>query len=133
MPNYTYRSKDPACAGFTAFESISNSPQASCPNCGASVYRAITLASTNFKFRQGMKGDMRDYRDDLARFAGDPEAYVDGPKSVEKLKDKRKRQGWQLGKHFEPLSQPKTKTSDQIARESYERAQAKGFIPDADA
>jgi len=46
------------------------------------------------KIRHGIRGDCRDYREDLARFPGDPEAYVDGPRSLQKLIDKRKRQGW---------------------------------------
>ena len=66
-----------------------------CPWCGKRVYRA--MGRVNFQFRHGMKGDMRDYREDLARFPNDPEAFVDGPTAVRKLLDKRKREGWVEG------------------------------------
>lgn len=55
----------------------------------------VTLRSS-VRIRHGMRGDMQDYREDLARFPNDPEAFVDGPRALEKLKDKRKRAGWQL-------------------------------------
>ena len=77
-----------------------------------------------FKIRHGMKGDMRDYREDLARFPNDPEAYVDGPRAVQKLWDKRQRQGWT---RREITSNPKPKSPEQVAREAYERAKANGF------
>lgn len=130
MPNYVYRSKDPDCSGFEATEKLSDPAQTTCPNCEAVVYRAITLNSAGFKLRHGMKGDMRDYRDDLARFVGDPEAHVDGPRALKKLIDKRKRQGWQMGQLQSP-TQPKQRSSMEIVTESYLRAKAKGFIPDA--
>ena len=44
-----------------------------------------------------MKGDMHDYREDMARFPGDPQAYVDGPTAVRKLRDRRLREGWVEG------------------------------------
>lgn len=43
---------------------------------------------------QGADGIGSDYREDLARFPGDPEAFVTGPTSLRRLIDKRKRQGW---------------------------------------
>jgi len=133
MPNYTYRSKDPECKGFDTYQGINDPPLTECPACGARVYRAITMASAGFRFRHGMKGDMRDYRDDLARFAGDPEAYTDGPKSVQRLIDKRRRQGWTLGEHFSGPTEPKsTTTSEERIRIAYKRAEAKGFVPDAE-
>ena len=38
------------------------------------------------------------YRPDLSRFPGDPDAFVSGPKSLDKLIEKRKRAGWVVGK-----------------------------------
>lgn len=83
-----------------------------------------------FAFRHGMKGTMHDYRDDLARFPGDPQAYVDGPRAVQKLIDQRKREGWQFHKDYSQAlgDGPKSpKTGEQIAREAFERARDKGF------
>ena len=96
MPNYVYRSKDPACAGFEAHEPMT-APSTRCPDCGAAVYRAITNRGGTV-IRYTMRGDMRDYRVDLARFPGDRTAFVDGPRALSRLKDARKRAGWQLGK-----------------------------------
>lgn len=42
------------------------------------------------------------YRADLARFPNDPEAFVSGPHSLQRLVDKRKREGWVEGP---PLSE----------------------------
>ena len=74
-----------------------------------------------------------DYRDDMARFPGDPEAMVNGPTSVKKLIDKRKRQGWIEGLPFNEM-QPKTEdmelpkvNSEEFVREAYRRAEATGF------
>lgn len=86
--------------------------------------------TVRFNIRHGMRGDMHDYRDDLARGPGDPEAYVDGPAAVRKLIDKRKREGWIFHKDFSSAlgDGPKTaKPAEQMAREAYERARDKGF------
>lgn len=66
-----------------------------CPDCGLRVYR--TIGRVNFQFRHGMKGDCHDYREDMARFPRDPQAYVDGPAAVRKLRDRRLREGWVEG------------------------------------
>lgn len=85
-----------------------------------------------------MRGDMRDYREDLARFPNDPEAYVDGPTALAKLKDKRLREGWT----FSPISQAKGNVvrddpddHKDLMRESFEEAQrevAQGLHPNDD-
>lgn len=71
-----------------------------------------------------------DYREDLSRFPGDPEAYVSSPKELQKLIDKRKREGWRVGERsLEDASRgPATfKGPDQVAREAYEAAKANNF------
>lgn len=82
-----------------------------------------------FKIRHGLKGDCRDYREDLARFPKDPQAYTDGPASVQKLKDQRLREGWQFHESYDAALKPPEDTIDshQFVREAYERARAKGF------
>lgn len=84
------------------------------------------------RIRHGLKGDCADYREDLARprsefmadpetpagwdpRRGDPEAYVDGPRAVQRLIDKRKRQGWRT--HGKP--------------DDLEREIPRGDLPDA--
>jgi len=44
------------------------------------------------------KGADAGYRPDLAACPNDPDAYIEGPRSLQKLIDKRKRQGWTVGK-----------------------------------
>lgn len=83
-----------------------------------------------FSLRHGMRGDMRDYREDLARFPCDPEALVDGPRALSKLKDKRKREGWEFQKERQTEPSIKKRTSDEIVREAVQRAKAKGCVPD---
>lgn len=94
-----------------------------CADCGKRKVQSFTM-------RHSMKGDMRDYREDLARFPNDPEAYVDGPTSLSKLKDKRKREGWDLDGEFTLDSNFKRKSSGEIAAEAYRRARDKNFVPD---
>lgn len=150
MPNYLYRSKlkkairdcqaevfPPDCPcwgdGVSVYQHFDAKPLEDCPGCGGLVYRAIV--GIKFRFRHGMKGDCHDYRDDLARYVGDPEAYVDGPRSLQKLIDKRKRAGWTVTKGFDaPTSAPTSmRSSEEVVREAYERAAAKGFMSDDDS
>ncbi len=87
------------------------------------------------KIPHHLKGDCSDYRSDLARFPNDPEAFVDGPRAVKKLWDKRQRQGWRRkeGGWDEALNKvPKLKDPEQQVREAYERARAKNFTPDSE-
>ena len=97
---YRYKAKSPIVAcwhcskGFDVDQPWAADALSECVHCFAPVYRVIERGRQRFQFRHGMKGDMRDYREDLARFPGDPEAYVDGPRAVQKLWDKRRRQGW---------------------------------------
>lgn len=88
-------------------------------------------AALRFSLRHGMKGDCRDYRDDLARFAGDPQAYVDGPRALQKLKDQRQREGWVFHDSFaqatgESIKEPE-QPMEQAVWEAYERARANNF------
>lgn len=81
-------------------------------------------APTIVRNGRGMRRDKHDYREDLARFPNDPEAYTDGPTAVKKLWDRRQRQGW---RRRELKEKPKPKTSLEMATEAYERAKATGF------
>lgn len=83
------------------------------------------------KIRHGLRGDCHDYRDDLARFPGDPQAYTDGPRAVKRLLDQRLREGWTIRDPSEVRSKPPEPTSS-FAREAYNRAKAKGFVPDGE-
>jgi len=58
--------------------------------------KGLISPGASFKFRKSFDGG---YRADLARFKGDPQAWVSGPMSLEKLKDRRRREdGWIIGK-----------------------------------
>lgn len=99
MPNYTYTSVGDGCAfcakSFTIFESLSAEPLRDCPECPARVRRVIHNQSQTVikaKHRAGFV----DYREDLARFRGDPQAFVNSPQQVDRLVEKRKREGWRV-------------------------------------
>ncbi len=58
--------------------------------------RGLVSGRASFKFRKSFEGG---YRPDLARFRNDPEAFVTGPNTLERLKEKRRREdGWIIGK-----------------------------------
>lgn len=76
-----------------------------------------------------------DYREDLARFPNDPEAFVDGPTALKKLIEKRKRQGID----YQPVSNAAPAVEDEnpaprksLIAEAYEEAKASNFNPDED-
>lgn len=89
-----------------------------CAKCGKRKCRKA-------KIRFTQRHDYKDYREDLARFPGDPEAYVDSPTAVNKLIDKRKRDGWVMGR-LDEATVPGDKNEDPIdgldAREQVEQA-----------
>lgn len=53
---------------------------------------------------QGEDGQGRDYRDDLAAYPGDPDAWVDGPRSLRRLVDRRQREGWERGESYADIA-----------------------------
>jgi len=62
-----------------------------CAKCGKRKCRKA-------KIRLTQRHDYRDYREDLARFPNDPQAYVNSDGQVKKLIDQRKREGWTFRK-----------------------------------
>ena len=85
------------------------------------------------RIAHGLKNDGHDYRDDLARYAGDPQARVSGPRDVARLIDQRKREGWQFHKDWSSIADnkgPELKPSEQIVREAFEAAKARQFQSD---
>jgi hypothetical protein len=57
--------------------------------------KGLVKGTAAFRFRRSFENT---YRSDLSRFPNDPDAYVTGPESLQKLIDKRKRAGWIVGK-----------------------------------
>ena len=55
----------------------------------------VSPTGAKFRFRKSFDTG---YRHDLAEKANDPAAYVTGPHSLQRLIEKRKRQGWIVGK-----------------------------------
>ena len=135
MPLYTYKSKVPtlACAHcrdtFSVFQRMSDSSLTECPECGRGVYVQIRVKAA-IKIPHHLKGDCRDYRDDLARYPGDPRAWVDGPRALRRLVDQTKREGAIVTKGFD-TKRPEIRSSEDVMNEAYQRAKAKGFKPDA--
>ena len=71
-----------------------------------------------------------EYREDLARYPNDPQAFVSGPRAKQKLIDQRKREGWQEGPSFSEMAKEQSVEkvdSQELVREAYERAEATGF------
>jgi len=136
MPSYQYRvsTKGLGCSkciqGFASIQRMSDPALSHCPRCGAGVYRAIQRTAGFIMPYSGPRGTGHDYRDDLARFPGDPDAFVDGPRALSLLKDKRKRDGWEL----KPIDMVSSRDAPKgsMAEEAFRRAKAKGFIPDGE-
>lgn len=135
MPHYRYRCRD--CGDEThALQSFQDDPIEDCLACPGTVYRVIQRVQFKRSSRalRGESGSGHDYREDLAEYPGDPDAYVDGPRALQKLIDKRKRQGWQVGERslsdVANAKPPAPMKSEEIVKEAYNRAAAKGFRPD---
>lgn len=111
-------------------ENWRDSVQFQCSCLGEPEHLEIVITNKAITtIRHGMKGDMQDYREDLARFPGDPEAFVDGPRALSKLMDKRKREGCILrpldsaaGAHEGNLDPNRN-----LAAEAYEEAAKNNF------
>lgn len=108
------------------FAAFGAEPRTTCeaPECSAPCVRVISKPPKT-KIRHALKRtDCVDYREDLARFPNDPEAWVDGPQSLQKLIDKRKRAGWEM----KPVSEasrphkPPEVDGEKLVRDSYEEA-----------
>ena len=76
-----------------------------------------------------------EYREDLARFPNDPQAFVSGPRAKQKLIDLRKREGWVEGPSFSEMAKehkPKEVNSQEFVKEAFERAASTGFRLDGE-
>lgn len=93
-----------------------------CGRCGQRKTPGISFSRT--------LSNPYDYREDLAAYPGDPEAFVSSKTDVDKLVDKRLREGWERTERKSSPRETHKKTSDEIVREAYQRASAKGFNPD---
>lgn len=108
---------------------LSEPPRTNCPICDQGTFLARVRKAPPMRMGKVWRNNGFDYREDLSRFPNDPEALVDGPTALEKLKEKRLRQGWT----FQPISEarsatpPKTDPNRSFGREAYEAAKAKGF------
>lgn len=100
MPEYLYKRKAgeaprtcgwtecPNCdQGFRAFQKLADEPLHNCPTCEAPVYRAIQAAQVRIR-------EYSEYREDLARHPGDPQANVSSKIGLAKLVQQRQREGW---------------------------------------
>lgn len=125
MPVYTHRCEQGH--DVLVVQPMSEEPRTTCEEegCTATCYRVIRAGKPGFKIPHRLRRtDMVDYREDLARFPNDPEAWVDGPRALAALMDKRKRAGWT----FKPVSEadqpkpPPEVDGEKLIRESYEEA-----------
>jgi len=77
---------------------------------------------------QGADGHGHDYRDDLAAYPGDPAAYVTGPRSLARLIDRRKREGWVPGKPYDEIvTSLRSSTTDEHIDKTFPNIGEKGF------
>lgn len=108
---------------------LTEEPRTNCPVCDQATFLARIRKAPPMKIGGSLKNDGFDYREDLSRFPNDPEALVDGPTSLNKLKEKRLRQGWTFKRMDEArsASPPQTDPNRSLGREAYEAAKAKGF------
>lgn len=127
MPNYEF--KCGACeTRWTELLRLGGPWPKTCWKCEAPDPQRVITTAAQVRIRHTMKGDMSDYREDLARFPGDPQAFVDGPRALKRLIDQRKREGCRIGTieeaaNFVPGgSEPKN-----LAAEAYEAAKKNGF------
>lgn len=93
--------------------------------------------SFGIHLRHGMKDEnWCEYREDLARFPGDPQAYCNGPRAKQKLIDQRKREGWVEGPTFSELADQKEKEQKidptAFVTEAYNRAEETNFRMDSE-
>ena len=101
MPNYTYTVEDGeegchTCAeGFRVKHTLGQVLR-TCQSCGSRVRKKIRARDIQVLIKEKHRANYSDYREDLARFPGDPEAFVTTPQQVDRLTEKRQRQGWIL-------------------------------------
>jgi hypothetical protein len=98
----------------------------------------------SFRFSQALKGG--EYREDLARFKGDPRAYISGPMALKKRVDELKREGYVEGPSFADVAsamdaaERKQTTGgtvgglegEALVKQCFEEARAEGFRLDED-
>jgi len=101
VPTYRYKSRcqhDCDCqAGVAVFQTMAATPLQACPRCGCGVYRAIQVVPVKVK-------DYEEYRPDLSRFPGDPQANVSSKIGLGKLVQQRQREGWGDPKKVDDVS-----------------------------
>jgi len=80
---------------FTRFEAFSADRQRVCEACG-SLVRIVIENRAQVTIKAQHRAGFVDYREDLARFPGDKQAYVNSPEQAGRLVEKRKRAGWRV-------------------------------------
>lgn len=77
---------------------LSEEPLRTCPNCGESPCRRVITPEGMAQVNTHAPAIDCTYYSSLAKKPRDPEAYVSGPHSLQRLIDKRKREGWDVQK-----------------------------------
>lgn len=99
MPNYTYTSAGDGCDSceipFSRFEAFNSERLRFCPDCG-SLVRIVIRNQAQVQIKAKHRAGFQDYREDLARFPGDKQAFVNSPEQTDRLVEKRKREGWRV-------------------------------------
>lgn len=99
MPNYTYVSVAEGCDScahpFSQLETFSADRLRLCPDCGGMV-RIVIRNQAQVTIKAQHRAGFSDYREDLARYPGDKQAYVNSPEQAGRLIEKRKREGWRV-------------------------------------
>lgn len=101
MPNYAYKAELPvqscrACVEpFTRLEEFNAPRLAVCDRCGSRV-RVVIQNKAQVTIKAQHRAGFSDYREDLARYPGDKQAYVNSPEQANRLIEERKRAGWRV-------------------------------------
>jgi predicted nucleic acid-binding Zn ribbon protein len=99
VPTYVYKTEDTeegchACAEGFRVRHLFNQVLRACTSCGSRVRKVI--GRTQVMIKEQHRAGFEDYREDMARFPGDPQARVSSPEAIKRLSEQRQREGWIL-------------------------------------
>lgn len=128
MNVYTYRCE--AGHTFEVAQRMSDDRLAEHPGCGAACFQIVNKVPA---VRINRTLQVAEYREDLARFPGDPLAFVDGPRALQRAIDANLREGAVLRSPSDAKTFKAPNYSEgNLAGEAYEAAKADGFRLDSE-
>lgn len=128
MPNFTFRCEkehvvtDVFLPGLVPERSVCRAPGCEAP--AKPIFNPQHMPQFQRRHRDRITGP--EYREDLARFKGDPRAIVTGPSSLAKLIDTTRREVEDTGGIVRPLSEAAADSGD-----PYKEAEEADLVQDA--